>query len=363
MNSAKSEPVTEPSHIGFLDLAAPTRVSGWAMTSGDPAPVEVQIFVNGDELATLTCSGFRKGVQRQGRHPTGRCGFSLHLRRDQALPHGAEVRVFIAGTEFELTNSPRLVVDEVPESGKHETRRIFFMHIAKTAGSSLNTLIARHYPASRVQMHVENTEFREDRAYTQGFDFISGHVRAVEAMRRMDIEGFFWITLMREPLSHLVSHLCWVRRVADDESSAFFRRHPRGIRELALMLKSVDMGVPEELDHFLSRDDQRVTNLFHDCQTRYFLPPNQKGSLEQQSLVNAKKMLNKFDLVGTTENYAEFISSLCRKFGWEIPVAEERINANSNRYGIDVDDEATIKVLKRYTRMDKALYDYIAERG
>ena len=342
---------------GFLDTATPRKISGWAALRGSDVTLHVELSVDGELLTVVECKEFRRGVLQTGAHPTGQCGFSLSLPQNSKLSAGQEISAIVVDSGFELTHSPRLVTDDSPVQGAEE-KKLFFMHIAKTAGSSLNAFIAEHYPPSRVHIHLENSDFRSAEDFSSGYDFLSGHVRAVEARRRLDLTDFFRVTLLRDPVSHLASHLCWVRHVADNPNSAFFHRHPEPIKQIALKLHEVDLAKPESIEDFLSQESLAITNLFHDCQTRYFLRPGDHGKkLDETHLAIAMKNLGWFHLVGTTERFSEFTERLCEQFGWDLPLEGERKNVNQNRYGLDLNDPDTRSVLAHYTQTDQQLYD------
>ena len=344
-------------------MATPRKISGWAAMRGSDANLEVELSVDGELLATLSCKEFRRGVLQTGAHPSGQCGFSLSLPKDGRLSAGQEISAIVVNSGFELTHSPRLVSDDSPANGAEE-RKLFFMHIAKTAGSSLNAFIAEHYPPSRVHIHLENSDFRSAEDFSSGYDFLSGHVRAVEARRRLSLSDFFRVTLLRDPTAHLASHICWVRHVADDPGSAFFRRHPEPVKQVALQLREIDLARPEQLDNFLRQDSPAITNLFHDCQTRYFLRPGDRDrKLNEEHLGIARKNLGWFHLVGITERFSAFTDRLCGRFGWALPPESERKNVNQNRYGLDLNDGATLSVLDACTQIDRQLYKAADERA
>ncbi len=343
--------------IGFLDEVDSRRISGWAATTDGGDPVIVHLVVNDREIAAQPATRPRPGVRRRALHPTGACGFLFELSADQALEPGQKVELLAGPARRQLRGSPHLFRPPVVDADE-SVPRIFFMHVPKTAGSSLNELIARHYPRGQVTLHIESSGFRQRRDFADRYRFMSGHVRAHEMGRRMALDRWFWITLFREPVDHLASHLCWVRYIGEDPQSDFFRNHAAPIRELALRLQDLDFGSAEALTEFFGADHSRVIcNLFDNCQTRYLLRRARPGPLDEAAFAEARKMLRRFDLVGTTEHYARFIRLLHARLGWDLPAnAQQRLNVQSKRYGLDLNRPDLRAVLEARTRFDRQIY-------
>lgn len=97
----------QPSFAGALDIALPVRVGGWAMRSGDAEPVQVEILVNGERVATVRADQPRPQQLQQGKHPTGRCGFTW--KPAQPLAVGSEVRACCVGADADLPGSPKRI--------------------------------------------------------------------------------------------------------------------------------------------------------------------------------------------------------------------------------------------------------------
>ncbi len=338
--------------VGFIDQPSKQEVSGWVAIPGNETQLSVEIVIDGTAVAKAPCNELRRSTRSEGIHPTGLCGFRHQF--DSPLATGTELSVREESTGWTLNNCPTHI--DLPASN-----RLYFMHIAKTAGSSLNHFIAGHYRRWRVQTHVESTNFRQRKDFATDFDFISGHVRALEIARRIDLSEFVWVTLLREPIAHLASHLRWVRQFGADPSTRQFKAAAPAIQAIAERLQRVDLANPTELEKFLDRDCDTTRNLFDNCQTRYFVAPGRRGQLTQADLKQARATLKRFEVVGLTDRYDQFVAQLCERMGWEQNHRQpKRLNVQKNDYGLDPRDQRIQSVLTQYVAMDLDLYREIA---
>ncbi|WP_128544390.1 hypothetical protein [Larkinella soli] len=105
-------PPTNPSggaYEGFLDGADCSSLGGWVYDRHQPdAPLTVEVLAGNQVVATLPAATYRADLQQAGKG-NGRHGFSLEppagLKTGQ--PHAISVRV--AGTDYNLTHSPRTI--------------------------------------------------------------------------------------------------------------------------------------------------------------------------------------------------------------------------------------------------------------
>ena len=96
---------------------------------------------------------------------------------------------------------------------------VFFMHIAKTAGSYLNAVLTDALGETQVATHVEHrlggaADLAEMLA--NGRRVISGHVMNClwEQITAGSPQTFRKVSIVREPIAHLASHLLWLDHYA-----------------------------------------------------------------------------------------------------------------------------------------------------
>lgn len=78
---------------GVVDWISENKVAGWVFEQGK-GPLSVRVCVNGMEVGTTLANRHRAALQRNGRHPDGRCGFAMDFET-VLLTSSDRVDVFI----------------------------------------------------------------------------------------------------------------------------------------------------------------------------------------------------------------------------------------------------------------------------
>lgn len=94
---------------GNVVKAEPGVVAGWAIGSNPERPVGVELWVNGNLVATMLADNPRPAFKANGIHPTGLCGFAFRLKQKNHLKAGDEVLIKPVGEALNLLNNPRIV--------------------------------------------------------------------------------------------------------------------------------------------------------------------------------------------------------------------------------------------------------------
>ena len=105
----KASPAANPSanYEGFLEITDNRGISGWAWDKSQPdSPLQVTIFDGNKVLITLPADKFRKDLADNQRG-NGKHGFETWLLSELKDGSAHQIRVKIANTDFELSNSPR----------------------------------------------------------------------------------------------------------------------------------------------------------------------------------------------------------------------------------------------------------------
>lgn len=104
--------------VGCVDKVSPDCISGWARYRRTRNPIEVQLLINGQEVMQTKANIFRPDALADGRHPTGRCGFSFGLSEKSRLQYGDEIRVRAVNDVRDLNNSPCRYPSETLDEGQ-----------------------------------------------------------------------------------------------------------------------------------------------------------------------------------------------------------------------------------------------------
>ena len=59
--------------------------------------------------------------------------------------------------------------------------------------------------------------------------------------------------MIREPYSHLISHISWIRNLT--QNSNRFNAHPKTVQELALKLEKLNFEDTSQVDEFVNQID------------------------------------------------------------------------------------------------------------
>lgn len=339
----------DPLPGAVLAEGSPLVLRGWVWSRGARIKGIEILTMRGRSVHPL--EEHRPALNRQlglGRNVA--LGFRVALDARQALGRVTVRGLTSGGLGFPLCS---LDLRELDKSEAGKPRRLFFMHIAKTAGSSVNALALRHFPPERCVTHVESYHLRPDMDVLDLQDklFVSGHVTVPVALgRRYISRSFSTFTLLREPLAHLRSHIAWVKRLGLPEHARECARHPAYIQGMARRLNETS------LEEFIAGMGELESNLFDNAQTRYlanaFSRPLDDGHLEL-----ALSVLRGFDLVGVNEEFDQSMRVLARFMGWGEPESMPRENVAGRKWSWpELGMEPGHPALRRLTRHDEVLY-------
>ena len=204
---------------------------------------------------------------------------------------------------------------------------LFMPHIAKTAGSSVNKYLASHYAKDRYAVHVESMqEWRSDSNWARNLGFVAGHFNWPHFKRVLKPTGYYKITVVREPYAHLVSHIAWVRKLADEGEARRFAQHPIYVQHFARKLAKSDLSDSVEVGKLVASLEEKEMQLVDNCQTRYFTQIAVGERVCAEDGRSAIEASTEFDLVGTTDNIDNFLRTVAEYMEWKAPVSEVREN-------------------------------------
>ncbi len=342
---------------GFLDNIEGDKIKGWAFDAVNFAPVTVYLEVNNQIVGSSKADGFRPGLKNEGLHPTGLCGFEFPCEDFFSKKDKLRIRVIAGDQKKNLANSPQFL--EGPSLSKEKNgKKVFFMHIAKTAGTTVNKVLSSAFQGDRVITHIESIDWKNI-PLTEKYDFISGHVRIKEVLNYHDLSDYLIVTVLREPYEQLISHLRWLKHVGSDMNSAFFKSHPQPIQAVCRRINKVDFSKPEELEKYISNFGKSENILFDNCQTRYFIKDFNTSKLSDNHYEEAFKCLDVFDLIGRNSDLDSLYSSLKVK---NIRLGLEKnltLNVNKKDFGLSSKRKKVKEILFPLIKFDTKLYSNI----
>ncbi|RVU83391.1 hypothetical protein EOL70_16835 [Leucothrix sargassi] len=229
----------------------------------------------------------------------------------------------------------------------NEKYKLFYIHTPKTAGSSVNEYFNKIFKNKSI-FHIEGQLGRAKSFDINNFDFASGHISYDRAKRILDNRWLKIITL-REPYSFVISHLCWIRLLADSDQKERFNRHPEIIQKVAKKMLDVDFSDSNQITSFIAWLESIDYLYLHNTQTFY---------LDIKKRVDyAKKALKDIEFVGTLEELDDFLNMVNNQLNLNSTYSRApRENVNTRKYGLDINDEKIRKALFPLIDKDILLY-------
>jgi len=217
---------------------------------------------------------------------------------------------------------------------------LVFVHIPKSAGSTLSTSLALNYPPhqtirldlmDRPAAEIENEIPLEERARVRLF---RGHVPY--GIHRHIPRRCEYITVLREPVARVRSAYKFILR-----NPAAFSRHP---------LHDPEVGGKIGLEGYLESQD--LLDGRGNRQTR-LLSGRQSGDVDREALEEAKRNLEGFLVVGLTERFEETFVLVRRALRLRIPLYVTRLVAPP----LEVSDRA-VDLIREQNQLDLELYAF-----
>ncbi len=224
-------------------------------------------------------------------------------------------------------------------------RPAVFLHIQKTAGTSIQRMAYDLYGAGNVISHGDYEQLKIPGCAQKAF--ASGHF-GFEFARRL-MPGRYSFTFLRDPQQRIVSLYHYFRGATEVETELF---NSARIYDLPDFLRfCIEKG------YLLHVRDHQVFQIAYGFGSRYVLGRTLTAAqLDPAHMLEvAKRNLFAFDHVGLVETFDSDVRAVFRALG-AAHVTVERSNV-SKRSGADI-PRAAIPLLEDLTRHDQPFYDY-----
>ncbi len=235
------------------------------------------------------------------------------------------------------------------------------MHVPKTAGSSLNRLFCDYFGDDVSLPHLESAANPKELDISRYY-YVSGHIRFLEIIHQFDLRPFCFISLVRSPIDQLCSHLRWLRFVSEVPRGSFFKAHTETIQKVSLKMRKFDFSKLDELEAYVESFEHPENFLFHNCQTRYFIPNYTTERVVDRDCESAMKAIDRFDYVGCLEDLDAFFTHLTTQ-GFALKCQDfNRENENRLTYGLDPTNDDVVSLLTPLLSRDQLIYDYVTNK-
>ena len=245
-------------------------------------------------------------------------------------------------------------------------RPTFFMHIAKTAGSYLNEAAKRALGEARVFVHAEgrlgsHTDLQE--LLRKKIRFVSGHLyyhhwRAISEKLQTK---WFLVTIVRDPIDHLVSHILWLDHYNQKIYRSEYQTLPEPVRRLVDLIGSTDLADIGSLDRLMTYLPPYGIKYLDNCQSRYFLCGPTQAYHDDQPLTLADRfplasVISTFDAIARQDRLDADLTIVNGATGLNLQPVKERINTGRANRSIDASNPLVRASLSKRVLLDTWLW-------
>jgi len=344
----------------FIDILNKEYSSGWCFHRiFRNSPTRISFRIGSTLVGETKCSLMREDLQDQDLHPTGLCGFECIFDASFDIEPGQMLSVHINNSSIPITRIPG---NQVLDVFRPESNPLFFMHIPKTAGTSFNNYIRQYFGYGKSHTHIQTTPLLQQQSMARDSHFLSGHITYEHIdtiyVDRPNIDRH---TIVRDPLKQLHSHIAWVKGIALDPVSEFFKKHNELVQKMGQNLFQTDLSVPGNLRQLVENIDGFQIDFFDNIQTRYFLG-YRPDRVTQSDCDNAIGNISKFATIGLTEHFGAYVEEFCDYYGIQQKPITSVHNPSKVAPLFDVSNQEIRDILSPLVCYDLQLYARISEQ-
>jgi len=235
-------------------------------------------------------------------------------------------------------------------NNEHGAKKIIFLHIPKAGGTTLYSVIRKNYDANKIYTLAGTRQamiefMKMPREEINRYYCVQGHMGF--GFHNYFDDDIKYITLMRDPIKRVISLYFYILRTPQHYLHNLLTGARMGLKEF------VESGATHEL---------------YDGQTRLLASESglgitfdDKKKLDRGDAELAKQHLrDHFALVGTLDQFDEFLIAAQRRLGWK-EVSYEKKNISHKKTQITDIDDHTFRTISMNNEIDFELYSYAQE--
>lgn len=230
---------------------------------------------------------------------------------------------------------------------------IVFVHLPKTAGSTVNRYLQKSHLAGRA--HIEAWQDHQVRAKRKirKFDWVSGHI-ALPKMQAFLADAtprpLQFYSAVRDPIKQIASHYNWMIEIFH-KGPRFYNSHPLIIKEISQNIRRSRNITVEEIIEQLKKSP----GLFLNMQSRYLLGED----VVNLSKTEIRKRLSAYEYVAHEAALGQLIQRMTGTY------PAQPAHLNRSRYHIDPGlfrTDAMNDFLAENNATDQIVYELVKEQ-
>ncbi len=216
-------------------------------------------------------------------------------------------------------------------------RRVYFHHIAKTAGTSLRKFLTDRAGERNVSPMLRGVKFRDAMRDYGRYAVITGHIKALPGDRLPEDRAT--ITLLRDPIDRTLSAFSYLRNV-----------HSLDIAPVAEAARDLSALLDEMRPDDLWTLNGQVHALWPFGWTVSSIPD------PARMVAAACEALDAFDVVGLQHGVRDALAAVACRAGWPPPADVPLENVTPGRLDVDQLPASTLARLRRALEADYEVY-------
>ncbi len=232
---------------------------------------------------------------------------------------------------------------------KENAETVIFLHLVKTAGTTLNQVLDREYPdILSFYIPKESEELFDgfkEKLKTGKAGLIRGHFEF--GWHAFLSRPFVYITILRGPVGRVISEYFYILGKPD---------HPLYDQVAGKKLSLADYVTQYNHPNGQTRKISGLTFAGNSG-----IPQTVEIDAGNMLEIAKKNMDNHFSVVGLTERFDESVILLKRELGWDFPFYT-RQNVTADKIDREKIPASTIQLIKERNQLDVELYEYAEQR-